>query len=152
MERLLTVWKDTPKPHQLIVIGILLALLLFVGGGIGGAVSAWKDSRFDKKEAQRETERRMLETERERAIGRAVAAEARAVELESQRRVLEVTIAAQGERAEKAKEAIEDVDKAMHQEISSVSEDVDDCTRIVQLCERAKRLNLYPKSKACACQ
>jgi hypothetical protein len=152
MERLLTVWKDTPKPHQLIVIGILLALLLFVGGGIGGAVSAWKDSRFDKKEAQRETERRMLETERERAIGRAVAAEARAVELESQRQVLELAIEAQGAKAVAAQEAIENEDKKLQDELAAVDADIDPCERTRRLCDRLKRLNLYPASKPCDCQ
>jgi hypothetical protein len=152
MERLYQTFRTSPPITQLIIIGAVVLLLVIVGGGIGGAVSAWKDARFDKKEARRETERQALETEREQAIGRAVAAEAKAVELESQRQVLELAIEAQGAKAVAAQEAIENEDKKLQDELAAVDADIDPCERTRRLCDRLKRLNLYPASKPCDCQ
>jgi uncharacterized protein YlxW (UPF0749 family) len=146
MERLYQTFRTSPPITQLIIIGAVVLLLVIVGGGIGGAVSAWKDARFDKKEARRETERQALE------IGRAVAAEAKAVELESQRQVLELAIEAQGAKAVAAQEAIENEDKKLQDELAAVDADIDPCERTRRLCDRLKRLNLYPASKPCDCQ
>jgi hypothetical protein len=138
MERLLTVWKDTPKPHQLIVIGILLALLLFVGGGIGGAVSAWKDSRFQKQADQ-------LKAEGAAYRQKADAAEERAKATEAEKEKYRLAYELAGKDAERAMQKVEDAQKKFETDVDAINAPATDC-------ERYNRIRLELKLAPVSCE
>jgi hypothetical protein len=152
MTRLLAAFKMLSRVAQ-IVCGLLILFLLFAtfyGGQSCG--SRARDKEFDKAEAVRAAEREKIESERDAAVGKAIAAEARAKELEGQTLLLELAVEANGKRAEVAQEAIENEGKKLDEEIASIGIDIDSCERVRRLCARLQRLNLYPKDRQCDCQ
>jgi hypothetical protein len=135
-------------------IGLVLAPLVvmaLVSGGVGGCVSKIKDARFDKAQAEREAQISAITTERNEAVGRAQAWERRAKDLEAQVAINETIAKAEDARAKAAKAELEKEDERYKQEVEAAGEDIDSCTRLERICERAKQLGLYPKTKSCAC-
>lgn len=151
MARLFEAFKQTSILFKFGFVVVVVVGLAFISGGVGGFVSHYKDKKFDRIQAAREAEIDTLSKERNEAIGRAEVWEARAKELEADAAISEAAAKAAGAKAETAKAELEKEDERYKQEMAAIGDDVDTCTRLMRICERAKRLGLYPKTKVCDC-
>jgi hypothetical protein len=152
MQRLWEAFKNLSPVAKVIFLLVAAAAIISIFQEGQSCASKRADARFDKREAEREQQRQTLETEREQAVGRAQAAEQRARDLEQQTKLLELTIEAAGQRAEIAKEAIENENQKLNEELIAIDTDVDSCERVNRLCARLQKLKIYPANKECLCQ
>jgi hypothetical protein len=139
-------WK---KEHSIVMGFLVCATIACVI--VGGWISAYKDAAFDNRQKEYEGQLQILRVDREKAIARAELYEEKAKELEAQVFIAEAAIAAAGKRAEAIQEKIKDEDKEFTEAMQRVDTDFSPCTRIINICESAKRLGYLPKTHPCTC-
>ena len=144
-------WRRLPSVSKLIVCGLALVLALSVAGGSAAWVSHWKDQRFERKEAERQTERQNLERQRDEALGRAALYEKQAEQLRVDAAIAEIAVKSAGQKAEAVKTRLEDENKRYEEDAKLADSDVSAAQRCEQLCARAKKLGLIKQGADCGC-
>lgn len=105
-ENLWQAFRRMAPSHQITVLVVALVAVVALCSGVGAVVSKIKDARFDRAEAARAEERRVLSAERDAWVKRAEKAEAAAAVYEEQAAALRAVAATAGQTArEKAAEA-----------------------------------------------
>jgi FtsZ-interacting cell division protein ZipA len=152
IQRARSLWQEFSPINKIIIIGGVVVVIALLITATNRITSYFKDKAFEHRQAEYQQKLDDKEAESQAAIARAEMFEKIAKDLEAESAIKDAVIAASGKRAEAAKQALETEDKRYQDEIRSVDDDVDFCTRIKRICERAKGLKLYPANKECLCE
>lgn len=110
MDRRITTVGNWVKGHPLyalLSLVVVVVLVFAITGGVSGAISNWKSSRADARQAAHEKEVAGLKSERDAAIKKADIAEAKALLKEAEASELHDLINAKGGQIEKAANDLE---------------------------------------------
>lgn len=134
-------WTGMPFPYQAAIVVALLAVLLVAAGGASVAVSHWKDRRFDAAEGKRAAERQTLADERDAALRRAEAAEAKAGILEEQAKALRQVADSAALTAKQSQARADQIAKETETSVASIGDVAPEVAR-QEIHDRLVRLGL----------
>jgi hypothetical protein len=137
------------RQHLYFAGGILLLLALFFA--VNRATSWYKDGAFDEAVQKYEEKLKIEAQTSTEAKARAALWEQRAKQAEALVAINEAAVAAAGKKAEAIRERIQNEDAEFTEAMQRVDTDFSPCTRIINICESAKRLGYLPKTHPCTC-